>query len=82
MAGNLAQILNFKANFHQEFELFSPKKVYANNDGYLKSFAVAICPAAGQIAFEIFLLFVRLHCMGLHYDYDYEIILCRHKQNK
>ena len=26
MAANLTQILNFKANFHQEFELFSKKK--------------------------------------------------------
>ena len=25
MAANLTQILNFKANFHQEFELFSKK---------------------------------------------------------
>ena len=28
MAANVTQILNFKANFHQEFELF--KKKYAN----------------------------------------------------
>ena len=35
MAANLTQILNFKANFHQEFELFS-KKNYANNDGHFK----------------------------------------------
>ena len=26
MAANLTQILNFKANFHEEFELFSPKQ--------------------------------------------------------
>ena len=32
MEANLTQILNFKANFHQEFELFS-KKNYANNGG-------------------------------------------------
>ena len=31
MAANLTQILNFKANFHQEVELFSRKKIYANN---------------------------------------------------
>ena len=37
MAANLTQIeiLNFKANFHQEFELFSKKK-YANNGGHFK----------------------------------------------
>ena len=35
MAANLTQILNFKANFHQEFELFSKKKIYANNGGHL-----------------------------------------------
>ena len=27
MAANPTQILNFKANFHQEFELFSRKKI-------------------------------------------------------
>ena len=31
---NLTQILNFKANFHQEFELFSKNKIYANNGGH------------------------------------------------
>ena len=36
MAANLTQILNFKANFHQEFELFSRKKNYANNGGHFK----------------------------------------------
>ena len=35
MAANLTQILNFKTNFHQEFELFS-KKNYANNGGHFK----------------------------------------------
>ena len=36
MAANLTQILNFKANFHQEFELFSRKEIYANNGGHFK----------------------------------------------
>ena len=36
MAANLTQILNFKANFYQEFELFSRKKIYANNSGHFK----------------------------------------------
>ena len=36
MVANLTQILNFKANFHQEFELFSKNKIYANNGGYFK----------------------------------------------
>ena len=31
IAANLTQILNFKDNFHQEFELFSPRKIHANN---------------------------------------------------
>ena len=31
MAANLTQILNYKANFHQEFELFSTPKSDANN---------------------------------------------------
>ena len=35
MAVNLTQILNFKANFHQEFELFS-KKNDTNNGGHCK----------------------------------------------
>ena len=29
---NLTQILNFKANFHTEFEPFFKKKIYANTD--------------------------------------------------
>ena len=33
---NLAQILNFKANFHTEFEPFFKKKIYANNDDTLR----------------------------------------------
>ena len=35
MAANLTQILNFKVNFHPEFELFK-KKIYANNGGHFK----------------------------------------------
>ena len=35
MAANLTQILNFKVNFHQEFELFE-KKVDADNGGHVK----------------------------------------------
>ena len=31
---NLTQILNFKANFHTEFEPFFKKKIYANNGGH------------------------------------------------
>ena len=35
MPANLTQILNFKANFHQEFELFLKKTYfYANNGGH------------------------------------------------
>ena len=34
MAANLTQILNFKANFYQEFELFSEKQIHANNGGH------------------------------------------------
>ena len=33
---NLTQILNFKANFHTEFEQFFKKKIYANNCGHFK----------------------------------------------
>ena len=36
MAANLTQILNFKANFHQEFEIFSKRKIYANNGEHFK----------------------------------------------
>ena len=31
MTAKITQILNFKANFHKEFELVSRKKIYANN---------------------------------------------------
>ena len=34
MAANLTQIINFKVNFHQEFELFLTKKNYANNGAH------------------------------------------------
>ena len=40
MAANLSQILNFKANFHQEFELFSGNNNYANNGGH---FTIVSC---------------------------------------
>ena len=40
MAANLTQILNFKANFHQEFKLFSKKKIYANNGGHFKDVSI------------------------------------------
>ena len=33
---NLTQILNFKSNFHTEFEPFFPKKIYANNGVHFK----------------------------------------------
>ena len=36
MAANLTQILNFKAKFHQECELSSKIKIYANNGGHFK----------------------------------------------
>ena len=39
---NLTQILNFKANFHTEFEPFLKKKIYANNDGHFKIVSIKI----------------------------------------
>ena len=33
---NVTQILNFKANFHTEFEPFFKEKIYANNGGHFK----------------------------------------------
>ena len=39
---NLTQILNFKANFHTEFELFFKKKIYANNAGHFKIVSIKI----------------------------------------
>ena len=39
---NLTQILNFKANFHTEFEPFFPKKIYANNGGHFKIVSIKI----------------------------------------
>ena len=39
---NLIQILNFKANFHTEFEPFFKKKIYANNGGYFKIVSIKI----------------------------------------
>ena len=39
---NLTQILNFKANFHTEFEPFFKEKIYANNGGYFKIVGIKI----------------------------------------
>ena len=39
---NLTQILNFKANFHTEFEPFFKKKIYANNGGHFKIVSIII----------------------------------------
>ena len=39
---NLTQILNFKANFHTEFEPFLKKKSYANNGGHFKIVSIKI----------------------------------------
>ena len=39
---NLTQILNFKTNFHTEFEPFFKKKIYANNGGHFKIVSIKI----------------------------------------
>ena len=39
---NLTQILNFKANFHTEFEPFFKKKNYANNGGHFKIVSIKL----------------------------------------
>ena len=39
---NLTQLLNFKANFHTEFEPFFIKKIYANNGGHFKIVSIKI----------------------------------------
>ena len=39
---NLTQILNFKANFHTEFEPVFKKKIYANNGGHFKIVSIKI----------------------------------------
>ena len=39
---NLTQILNFKSNFHTEFEPFFKKKIYANNGGHFKIVSIKI----------------------------------------
>ena len=39
---NLTQILNFKSNFHTEFEPFFTKKIYANNGGHFKIVSIKI----------------------------------------
>ena len=37
MVANLTQILNFKANFHQQFEILLENKIYATiNGGHFK----------------------------------------------
>ena len=41
-AANLTQILNFKANFHTEFEPFLQKKIYTNNGGHFKIVSIKI----------------------------------------
>ena len=44
MLANLTQILNFKANFHQEFKLFSKNKIYANNGGHFNIVSIITKP--------------------------------------
>ena len=48
MVANLTQILNFKPNLHQEFELISRNKIYANNGRHFKIVSIIkkikICP--------------------------------------
>ena len=39
---NLTQILNFKTNFHTEFEPFFQKKIYDNNGGHFKIVSIKI----------------------------------------
>ena len=39
---NLTQILNFKANFHTEFESFFKKNNYANNGRHFKIVSIKI----------------------------------------
>ena len=54
MAANLTQILNFKANFHQEFELFSRKKIYANNGGHFKIVRIITrCTRGVRVVFSV-----------------------------
>ena len=63
MAANLTQILNFKASFHQEFELFSKNKIHANNHTMVDTLTlvrsiICYCSAAvnqlsGKIFFEL-----------------------------
>ena len=47
MAANLTQIPTFKANFHQECELFSKIKIYANTGGHFK----IVCIIKNKIKF-------------------------------
>ena len=47
MAANLTQIVNFKANFHQECKLFSKIKIYANNMVDTLRFSVSGAPNGG-----------------------------------
>ena len=39
---SLTQILNFKANFHTEFEPFFPNKFYAKNGGHFNIVSIKI----------------------------------------
>ena len=39
---NLTQILNFKANFHTEFEPFFQKKIHANNGEHFKIVSIKL----------------------------------------
>ena len=39
---NPTKILNFKANFHTEFEPFFPQKNYANNGGHFNIVSIKI----------------------------------------
>ena len=52
---NLTQILNFKANFHTEFEPFFKKKIYANNGRHFKIVSIKIKKSPWSV-YMLFLL--------------------------
>ena len=68
MAANLTQILNFKANFHQEFELFSRNKTHATNGGPCSAEYLRVFSATQLNIWEPFLepFFLKLYCSAIN----------------
>ena len=65
MAAKLTHILNFKAKFHKEFELFS-KKAYANNGGH---FTIVSITKKSNLSMEDLIMYLSSGRSSIHHGF-------------